>query len=246
MSIVNQYGSSVTSRKLVKASDKRAQGLQWQPDLTRDFDDLFSATDWRSVVTQSRVVFANFPVPRSASMQKAWHAVGNAWKPEFTGEDSEWGENELIPFLDLWDQNHDITGEMDLRQSLLLDSIAIDRDGDIFTLLTEDDLGFPKTQKIEAHRIGDRSGFPFVQKGVYAGMKIRNGVIKNKFGRILAYQILGEEESEDMIVDSDSIIKSYDPEWHAQGRGVPAFSAVIPELRESENIRRVGTDGATC
>jgi len=236
MSITNQFGTAISSsRKLVKASDKRAQGLQWSPDLTRDFDELFSATDWRSVVTQSRIIFANFPVPKSASLQKAWHTVGNAWKPEFVGESTEWGDNELLPFLELWAKNQDVRGEtFDLKMNLHLDSIAIDRDGDVFTLLTEDDLGFPKVQKIEAHRIGDRAGVAKVEQGEFKGRRIFNGVIKNEHGRAIAYQILGEEKEFDMIVPSDSIIMSFDPDWHSQGRGVPAFAAVIPELRKAK------------
>ena len=237
MSILNQYGSPTSSsRKMIHASDKRAQGLQYTPELIKDFDELFSATDWRSTVTQSRIVFSNFPVPRSASMQKAWHSVGNAWKPEFIGEDAEWGENELLPFLDLWSKNLDVRGEMfDLNMNLHLDSVAIDRDGDVFALLTEDNDGFPKIQKIGAHRVGDRVGSGGkAESGPFQGRAIRNGVIKNNFGRTLAYQILGDTADEDRIVDANDCIMLNDPDWHDQGRGVPAFAAVIPELRKAK------------
>jgi capsid protein len=100
--------------------------------------------------------------------------------------------------------------------------------------LTEDDLGFPKVQKIEAHRIGDRSGHDFVENGPFEGLKIVNGVVKNIFGRVLAYQILGDKKEDDRIIEANAIIKTFDPEWHSQGRGIPAFSAVIPELRKAK------------
>lgn len=220
---------------MISASDRRSQGLQYMPDMCRDFDDLFSATDWRSTVTQSRLVFSNFPVPRSASIQKASHSVGNSWKPEFNGEDSEWGNQELVPFLELWAKNQDVRGEgFDQNLNLILDSIAIDRDGDVGILFVEDDLGFPKVQRIDAHRIGDRTAHRIVMDGPYKGLKIQNGVIKNRFGRVLAYNILGDTPEEDMVVDAGSMVLSYDAEWHAQSRGIPAFAAVIPELRKAK------------
>eukprot|EP01047_Picozoa_sp_COSAG01_P094790 COSAG01_NODE_25629_length_739_cov_0.710938_1_plen_82_part_10 len=81
--ILDSNGNPTTAgpRKLVAATDRSDRGNPWIPDFSRDLDDLFSQNDWRSTVSQSRLIFSNFGVPRGAIFQKADGVVGRAWEP---------------------------------------------------------------------------------------------------------------------------------------------------------------------
>ena len=235
--ILNQYGSPIAdTTKMIRASDMRSQGLQWTPQLDRDFDELFNATDWRSTLTQSRIVFSNFPVPRAAAIQKATYAVGQAWLPEFRGENAKWGERHLVPFLSNWCKMHDMRGECyDLTTNLFLDSLAVDRDGDVFAHHVIDDNGYPKIQRIDAHNIGQRyTDNKVISEGAYAGYRICKGVVLDKYNKAIAYKVLGSTPEDDRIYPSSVLYPCFNPEWHQQGRGIPAFASVIPELRKSK------------
>ena len=236
MSVLDSYGNPVeSSRKMIQASDRYSQGLQYTPDMCRDLDDLFTASDWRSTLTQSRLVFGNFAVPRAASIQKADWTVGHAWDPEFTGEDVAWANEYALPYLSDWYKLGDVRGvNFDFTTNLWLDSLAIDRDGDYFTLFTEDKNGYPMTQRISAHRVGSRGYDQIVSKGPYRGKKIVNGCVKDQYGKTIAFQVLGSDESMDEFVDAANMHQGLDPEWHDQSRGIPAFFAAIPELRKAK------------
>jgi capsid protein len=82
--------------------------------------------------------------------------------------------------------------------------------------------------------VGNRSGIKIVESGIFKGRKILNGVVKNEFNRTIAFYVLGDTKAEDIVVDAGSMVHHYDPEYHSQGRGVPAFAAVIPELRKAK------------
>jgi len=236
MSVLDSYGNPTTSsRKMIASSDKYSQGLQYIPDMCRDLDDLFTASDWRSTLTQSRLIFGNFAVPRAASIQKADWAVGRAWEPEFNGEDMAWANEYALPFLADWYKLGDVRGcNFDFTTNLWLDSLATDRDGDYFILLTENELGYPMTQRIPAHRVGSRGFGQMVTRGKYAGKRIVNGCVKDSYGKTIAFLVLGESEAQDEFVDAANIHQGLDPEWHDQSRGIPAFHAAIPELRKAK------------
>jgi len=124
-------------RRLVKASDRYSRGNPWLPDFTRDLDDLFSQDDFRATMSQSRVIFSNFGAPRGAILQRADGAIGRAWEPEFKGKDQAFGDA-AKEWLHSWFNVCSVNGSLyDFKKLLHLDSIAIDRDGDVFVLLTQ-------------------------------------------------------------------------------------------------------------
>lgn len=128
-------------------------------------------------MSQSRLIFSNFGVPRGAIFQKADGVVGRAWEPEFKGKDTDFG-NQAKEFLKSWFSVCDVKGNLyDFKTNLWLDSAAVDRDGDVFVLLTQTKTGYPQIQHIPAHRVGTRNGVDRVERGTYRGLKIRNGVV---------------------------------------------------------------------
>lgn len=171
-------------------------------------------------------------LPRTAILQKAMYSIGRSWQARFAGEDKEWG-GEAEKVLENWFKLCDVRGGVFTWQTLLtLDSIALDRDGDFAIHLMESENGYPLMQRISSARIKNRHGQTEIEEGEYAGLKISNGIIKNKYGRALAYQVCGDEPSDDVIIEAKDIILPFDPDWHDQSRGTPAFSHCMNEMRD--------------
>ena len=238
MSILDSSGYPIqTNRKLVQASSRYDRSLPWTPDFAQDLDRLFTQDDFRSTMSQSRLVFSNFGIPRGAIFQKADGVVGRAWEPEFKGQDREFGEA-AKEWLKSWYNICDVKGNLyDFKTSIWLDSAAIDRDGDVFVLLTESRSGFPQLQHIPAHRVGTRP--ESVKDGIliysrYRGRRIRNGVVENRAGAPAAYCVLGHDQASDEYIDAQQIVHIADPSWHGQSRGLPSLSHAILELRKAK------------
>lgn len=223
--------------KLIAASDRYSRATPWTPDFTRDLDDLFTQTDWRATVSQSRVIFSNFGAPRGAIFQRAEGTVGRAWEPEFKGKDQEFGAA-AKDWLTSWFNVCDIAGSLfPFKQGIRLSSIALDRDGDIFVLLTETKGGYPQIQYIPAHRVGTRPSSArdhvlLVSK--YRGNKIVNGVVTNKAGSPIAYCVLGDDASRDEYISTRDMVHIADCNWHNQTRGIPCLSHAIREMRQAK------------
>lgn len=227
-------------RKLVSASDRYSRGTPWTPDFTRDLDDLFTQNDWRATVSQSRVIFSNFGVPRGAIFQKADGVVGRAWQPEFKGEDQAFGEA-AKEWLRSWFGVCDVKGNLfDFHTNLWLNSAAIDRDGDIFVLFTETQSGYPQIQHIPAHRVGTRPSSAkdnVLLVSRYRGLRICNGVIENRAGAPVAYCVLGDTADGDRYIPAQDMVHIADPSWHGQSRGIPALAHAITELRKAQQSK---------
>ena len=238
MSILDASGYPITTQyKLVNSSNRYERGIPWTPDFAQDLDTLFTQDDFRSTMSQSRLVFSNFGIPRGAIFQKADGVVGRAWEPEFKGQDREFGEA-AKEWLKSWYNICDVKGNLyDFKTNIWLDSAAIDRDGDVFVLLTESRSGYPQVQHIPAHRVGSRA--ESVKEGIlihgrYRGKRIKNGVIENKAGAPAAYCVLGGDQASDEYIDAQQMVHIADPSWHNQSRGIPSLSHAILELRKAK------------
>ena len=235
MSVLDQFGQSISSRKLIRSSAHHVNGVEWQPTLARDFDDLFTQSDWRSTLTQSRLVFANFAVPRAAMLQKAGWTSGTGWSLEYTGQDEDWGR-EATEKLQEWLDHADISGRGNFNLSIKSDSLAVDRDGDFFLMLIKDENDHPAIQRVPGHRIATRDPEKDLVGSDWAGATLTSGVVTNDWGRIVAYHVIGEKQdgTDDRVVPSAHMIQILDEEWQDQTRGIPAFAPVINELRKSK------------
>jgi len=241
MQILDSNGQPAEyQRKLISSSDRYSRSTPWTPDFAQDLDQLFTQNDWRSTVSQSRVIFSNFGVPRGAIFQKADGVVGRAWQPEFKGTDQDFGDA-AKEWLKSWFSVCDVKGNLfDFHTNLWLDSAAIDRDGDVFVLLTETKTGYPQIQHIPAHRVGSRPKSvrdDILLVGKYRGLRIHNGVIENRAGAPVAYCVLGNIAEEDRYIDAQDIVHIADPQWHNQSRGIPSLSHAILELRKAQTSK---------
>ncbi|MBV8121497.1 MAG: phage portal protein, partial [Alphaproteobacteria bacterium] len=114
---------------------------------------------------------------------------------------------------------------------LFLDSITIDRDGDIAILFTEAEDGYPMFQRILGHRIGTGEDIQgLVRDGPYRGLRIIQGVILNEHERPVAYRILGDTREEDVDISARDLAFLFDPDSCDQVRGMPVLTHAINDL----------------
>jgi len=229
--ILDQYGHPiVTTRHFAKSADRYDRSTPTQPLFTADIDKLIPDLDRQFLVSGSRNLFQNYGPFTGLCQQKADNAVGRAWQPKFAGQDRDWGRLAVDWLENQWYGFCDVRGRAwDFKTLLWLDSVAVDRDGDVLVVLTESADGYPLTRRIPANRIGQRhtSSDQTVQAGRYKGAKMSHGVIRDKNGKALAFQILGDTIEEDVQIPAENCIHVFDPLWHDQVRGIPAISATI-------------------
>lgn len=209
-----------------------SESRPWTGFQNLDFDQMVSEFDLRMVRSGSRKLFANLGPARAPILQRSTYAFGQAWEPVFDGEDKAWGETAEELLIDETLKICDVRGEnFPFLTGLILDSVTIDRDGDIGVLFTETEDGYPQFQRILGHRIGsgeDTAGT--VKAGPYRGLRIIQGVILNENDRPVAYRILGDTRKEDVDVSARDMAFLFDPDSCDQIRGLPVLTHAITDL----------------
>ena len=195
--------------------------------------------EWRTVNSAARKLYWNTGVVNAAIDQKSMLTVGMAMRPIFTGADREWGKQAEAVLLD-WMQIAYLDGKS-WWEGLRLESVAIDREGDLLTILTTTANGYPQLQQVPWHQIGSRGDDGVLTEGRYRGLKIYNGVILSKTNRAVAYRVLGEAQdgSEDRDVPVQSAMLTMDPREVDQVRGISAFA---PAIRDLISFKDLGDD----
>lgn len=208
-------------------------------DQMLDMRRLVTDFDRRRIVSVSRKLFSNLGPGKAPIVQRSMYAFGKAWKPRFTGADKSWGE-----YAAKWLENEfyyqsDVRGmPFDFATGLFLDSLCVDIDGDIGILFTQDETGYPKFQRIRAHRIGNRTDFGFVESGPLKGLPINQGVISDLRNRPLAYRVILPSNLLYDLADgiqyrdypTSSMVLLYDPDFPDQVRGLPVLTHAINDL----------------
>lgn len=195
--------------------------------------------NWLQMLSAARFYYSNIGAVHGAINEIGTYAVGNAWIPQYAGRNQDWGDEAEAWLLNWFDICDVRGGPYDFRTDLFLTSVSIDRDGDNGMLLTESAGGYPMVQFIPAHRIGQRHYDKEVKTGPYAGLEICNGVISNKQGRAVAFQVLGDaiDGSEDQIFSARDMALNYSPKWFDQGRGITSLAPAIPDWGDYRDIR---------
>ena len=228
--IVDQWGNNYR-RQAAAGAVRFSHDRPWEPVDLRDIGKLIPAIDRQTLYSASRRLFINLGVARGAIEQKAMYAIGRAWHAQFNGADTAFGEAASDWLNNQWYGIANVKGgQHDFRTSLYLLSVAIDRDGEGFILLTESGDGYPKFQFIPSHQIGN-------PRGLMDGMRfgagtLNDGIITNKQGTPIQYAVLNPDGSLQTIANASNLIHSFDPSWQEQGRGLPAFTHAINDLRD--------------
>jgi capsid protein len=246
--LVDQYGNSLKFAHAATQSPRRGPVLR-TPNI--DVNKLIPMHDRNTLAALSRRLFTNMGVPRAAILQKADFSVGEAFLPSYVGKvDKADGEAAADFFRNVWFPNCDVRGGLRDWQSILNNaSVGMDRDGDSFLLLTTDESGeFPLIQQIPGYAVNNK-GMPDNQpldSGSYAGSIIRDGVIYDGRQRAIAYRIsTGDDVDQYNDVPAYSVIHLMDEVYQEQGRGFPAFTHALEDLRhclqstEYERVRQM-------
>lgn len=241
--ILDQYGLPISSGRFLDAANDRGLDRPGQYILTENINRSVNWYDHRVILSVSRRLWANMGLIKGATCQKAMYAVERAWNPVFLGAAKDWGDEATRWLMEQYYPLCDVRGpNFDFKTNLYLSSISVDRDGDVFKMFTETADGWPQTQYLPAHRVGTPfGGEKIVQSGQYTGLRISHGIIYNALSRPVAVRVLREDVvSEDYTTDNGAfddvsmrdIHHSYDPEWFDQGRGFPAATHALNDLRD--------------
>jgi capsid protein len=224
-----ETNSVQSDRKFIDASNLR-MNRKWYPNAAKNLDELITNYDYKRIISGSRRLYANHGIVKGCIQQKATYSIGQAFLARSLSKDTEWRKT-ATEWANQWLQICNNAG-WDLQTTLFLISVAVDRDGDAFVLLTETDTGYPQIQCIPGHQVGQRTDETRVQSGQYRGLKINKGVIKTKYGRAIAYRVLGETEADDKDISAQNLIHVYDPEYFEQSRGLGLFSHAVNQFRD--------------
>jgi len=231
MAIVDAYGNPYTYfRKAARGAEQFTNQRPYETVELRDIGKLVPAMDRKVLLSASRKLFLNLGPARGAIEQKAMYSVGRAWNPKFTGEDTAFGDVARSWLANTWYGMADVRGGMhDFKTTLYLLSTAIDRDGEAFVLLTQTATGFPRIQHIPSHRIGSSV---YENERDQDGNKMRDGIVYSPDGAPVKYSFLDEDGRFSKWIPAQDIIHLYDPSWQEQGRGLPAFTHALNDLRD--------------
>jgi capsid protein len=236
MPILDQYGNPVTSGsggRFANAANRNDRAQPLEPLFTDSFDKLVPDWDRKALLSGSRKMFMNFPPYEAAITMKADHVVGRAWNAKFHGEDKDWGKVATDWLLNQWYGMCDLSGS-DFKSLLWLDCVSLDRDGDYLVVLEPTSSGWPMTRRIPANRIGQRGmAETEIKEGKYKGSKMTHGVIYDRRGAVIAYNILGDNATDDIQIDANDCVFNAEKNWHDQSRGLPTGSSSLKFIRSS-------------
>jgi hypothetical protein len=190
-------------------------------------------------ISGARRLYATCPDLGGAINAKAeWVAGPGTFVPRFTGEDRKWGDivndwamQEYYPNLCINGPNYN------LNKLLEVSSIALDVDGDTGIYFTYSREGLPRIGMLPSHRIGNRANQEKVtQKGKYEGYTIYDGVVVNGAGIPVAIQVLGTDESKDVIKPYGQFDLLFDAEWQDQYRGISRVARARYDWEDRDDI----------
>jgi capsid protein len=196
-------------------------------------------SDWLVLLSDSRKLYANLGPAKGAIDDKATFSIGRAWNAKSGAKNREWAKKAEEWVNEMWYPMADARGGMfDFKTDLFLSSVSVDRDGEIYLLLTESPDGWPLIQLLPAHMIGMRDSMKeTVESGPYRGLSIKQGIIFNEVGRAVAYNVLGATPDDDKVYSARDLIQIFDPSWADQVRGFPCFMHALLDLKDLRTVQ---------
>ena len=226
------YGSGFYGSNGINKSVKRSHRSEIIRNQEKDWADLFPSHDVKLMRSACRTLYENNGVVKAAINLISDYSVGDAFDPIYKGKNTGWGKD-AAAWLETWYGRCDVRGDtFDFKTTLGIDSVSLDRDGWGFCAMIKSKNNYPQLQHIPAHRIGVREpNKGIVESGTYSGLRIVNGSILNKLGRVVAYRVLGAEEKLDLDISARSILTLIDPRYYDQSSGIPSLSHAIEDFK---------------
>lgn len=204
-----------------------------------DTQELVTNASWRQILSAGRYIRANVPVIAGCFLEQ--QAYTFPLDARYAGADKEFGRRAEV-LLDQWDENPTLRGwPFDAHFVSRVRMAETKTDGDIYTILTEDENGFPRIQLQRAHRVGNtntwyrssandwNNNVP-LKDGPYKGKKICNGVVIDDYARPIAYKIPGVTVEADQYVPASSMIPMRWPTYADEHRGISHLCVAIPSV----------------
>lgn len=213
-----------------EASRPLTRERTWLHATATDSRQDIDAYDRLRLLALSRRLFINNPIIRATVNEMARYSVGPGIRPQARSGDQAW-DRQAEQYFNSWAESADIRGMLDFYELQSLASLAIDRDGDVFFILTQTRDGRPAVQVVEAHRCGTPQGAD--QKAII------DGVQTDPTGRPLKYYFSNDRENKIFkAIPADSVIHLFEPDRPDQFRGYPRTAvALIPMLDRDEVLR---------
>lgn len=236
-----------SGRNILIQSSVQTDQRKTREMLDRDTHRSITPYGRRTLLTLGRWLYWNSSAVRGTINEMADLAV-SSFIPQFEGVDQEWGK-----MVEGWLYEHDkicdVRGwpyNMATWRKNLVRGIMVD--GDMATMLTQTEGGYPMIQVFPSHRIGSNITETVVQGGPWDGARIIDGVIVDGQGRPMAYRVYNEGEirigttGEYTDVPARDIFLSYLVETPDQIRGISILGASCfdwSDLKESRSFELV-------
>ena len=231
--IVDRFGNPY---KAAQSAQTYSNSRPWQPVQMKDISTLVPSYDRKTLVSASRRLYLNEGVLVGAIQQKAMYAVGRSWQAQSGSANRDFKKQAEDKLNNEWYNNCDIRGGIHNFQIALYQlSCAVDRDGEAFVLLVSNTSDYPGFQMLPCHRIANPNGLSdglMTEKGKTKGLRLQDGIVYSK-SRPMFYAY--NDENGDLIeyLPAKDVVHIFDPAWQEQGRGLPAFTHALNDLRDA-------------
>jgi len=239
MAILDEYGNPARVTRRFSQGAEQTSTRPWQPTRLDDIDKLITSYERETLVSVSRSIVENFGPVKGAIRQIAMYSVGDAWKPKNASVSERWRKKAERVIREQFCPIADIRGSgRGLTDILYHASLMLDRDGEIFILLTEHEGGFPALQVIPSHRVRSgafgRSGADEkVTEGAFKGANICDGVIYANTGRVLGYRYMEDDKTNFRDIPAASIVHCFESDYPESRRGYPSITHGLNDIRDS-------------
>lgn len=233
-SFVDRIAARFGFSRMIEAVNHRSEERGWVYAQAQDSKVDLSSYDRTRLMALSRKCFYNNAIVRGAVRDKALYSVGSGIgiRPQAMTGDQAW-DDAAEAWWENWSRSPEISGRHDMRGLQMLVSEAIDRDGEIFAILTARQDGVPSVQIVEAHRV-ESPDTAANNGGVVDGVKL------DKFQRPLSY-FIGEGDEyprRHREIKAEAMIHVYEPERADQVRGYPAVGVALNSILDRDELLR--------
>jgi lambda family phage portal protein len=184
-----------------------------------------SKTTRTELLKLARHMYRNVGLVKGAVDSVAQYSIGSGLRPQYRGEDQEFGKLAEAYWRDVIAPCPEITGRMSWADLLMALSRSIDIDGDVFVMMTKDGM----LQVVEGHRVCEGADYATT-----------DGVFLGKFGEPTGYLV--ELDNEYRRVDCGNVIHLMEIERPDQVRGASALARALNHLRDLKLITEFEKD----
>jgi len=204
------------------------------------------------LVRWSREICSQHGWVESAIRVHASFTVGEAYLPEYVGNNQAWGQ-EATEWLtkDFYPNCCNRGNTFDFQTIMYVGTQMLDMDGDFLIVFGEDN-GFPKIQLIPSHRIrsfgsaADPLYNDQMEQSPLPNSIISDGVVFDYQGKPLAYNVVNAKNlvnsiapaTDSQLISARNSVMAFDPRFLDKGRGRPTIGSAILQALSLQEIER--------